>query len=673
MADFILDTLRGGFDDFTPVSSQQKDICTIADNVEFFLSTLGERRAGTAAFNTPAGISGDALLSAAVWMFVHTPTKNESENELWVLTADSDNTPKMYRYTRAGGWSTVAFYSANDTPIITNDDGSRVYGQSLHGKLFISFKSLNDRIHVWDGITASLRPVGLAAHAAAPTAVGVGSGTMNATRYYRTRSVERSGVVVLRRSEPSAVLNFNASAGYASITVTRPTAVGEAETDWELEVSLDNLVFYKVATIAIATTTYSDTTIATAYSSGALSDPIGSYALIPSVKYLLAVDDRLLLGSSWTTASDGSAVQWTPVGNDPLPGPDERLNLTTDPRIDLDGRQGGDITAMGHAEVAVLVGKVGHFYQLLRTGLLVGAYSADQLSNVIGALPRSMVESVDENGRPTLYWLDPKTGPFRYGPQQMQACGIDLHTTWKLVNPNAAVPCHGVYYADKFQVHYWLATQTSMSDLTARNYPNRKIVLQTNLTQPDGEGGVRGGWSHVPLQPDLTPVGIADARCSVMVVPALVGTLVPRAVPFIGKAIWLNGDVSTNRNVLQVCDVGSTDEGPVGATAYVGKARSRAFFLAQLPNRFGILNGSILGLAGSRVRITLVRDYGKELLSVDVDLTAAGAETHVIKTIDQLSMAEIFALSVQFEDDPAHITQWQLFYLVLNESKEQIA
>lgn len=673
MADFVIDTLRGGFDDFTPVSAQEKDICVIADNVEYFFSTLGERRGGTVAFSVPAGISGDVLLSATVWMFVHTPTKNENENELWVLTADTDNTPKMYRYTRAGGWSTVAFYSANDTPIITNDDGSRIYGQSLHGKLFLTFKSLNDRIHVWDSITASLRPVGLAAHAAAPTAAGVGVGTMNTTRYYRTRSVERSGVVVLRRSEPSAVLAFNASAGYASITVTRPTAVGEAETDWELEASVDNLVFYKVSTIAIATTTYSDTTASSAYSLGALSDPVGSYTLIPSARYLLAVDDRLLLGSSWMTVADGSAVRWTPVGNDPLPGPDERLDATTDPRIDLDGRQGGDITAMGHAEVAVLVGKVGHTYQLLRTGLLVGAYSADQLSNVIGALPRSMVESVDENGRPTLYWLDPKTGPFRYGPQQMQACGIDLHNMWKLVNINAAVPCHGVYYADKFQVHYWLATQTSLNDTTARNYPNRKIVLQTNLTKPDDEGGVRGGWSHVPLQADLSAVGIADARCSVVYIPALVGTLVPRAAPFIGKAAWTNVDTSANRNVVQVCDVGSTDEGPAGANNYVAKARSRAFFLAQLPNRFGILNGSILGLAGSKVKISLVRDYGLEVLPVTVDLTAVGAETHVIKTIDQLSMAEIFALSIQIEDDPNNITQWQLFYLVLNESKEQIA
>lgn len=674
MADFTLDSLRGGADDFTPISALPKDACYIAENVEFYLSTLGERRAGTAVMpGLPAGITGDALLSAAVWMYVHTPTKNESEDELWVLTADTDNTPKMYRHTRAGGWGTVAFYSANDTPIITNDDGGRIYGQSLHGKLFIAFKSVNDRLHVWDGAVASLRPVGLAAHAAAPTAVGVGVGTMNATRYYRTRSVARNGSTVLRRSEPSAVLSFNASAGYASITVTRPTAVNETETDWEVEVSLDNSVFYRVSTVAIATTTYSDTTASSAYSLNPLSDPVGSYSLIPSVKYLLAVDDRLLLGASWMTASMGSAVQWTPVGTDPLPGPDERLDSNEDPRVDLDGLAGGDITAMGHAEVATIIGKVGHTYQLLKTGLLVGAYGPEQLSNKIGALPRSMVEATDENGRPTLYWLDPKTGPMRYGPSQMQCCGRDIHNTWKLVNTNAAVPCHGVYYAEKFQVHYWIATQTTASDTTARNYPNRKIVLQTNLTQPDGEGGVRGGWSHVPLQADFTPVGIADARCSAMVVADPTGTLVPKATPFIGKAAWTNADTSANRNVIQMCDVGSADEGPAGATAYVGKTRSRAFFLAQLPNRFGILNGSLLGLAGSKVRVTLVRDFGKETIPIAVDLTPVGAETHVIKTIDQLSMAEIFALSVQFEDDPNNITQWQLFYLVLNEAPEQSA
>lgn len=669
---YIIDSLRGGLDDFTPVSALAKNACTIAENVEFFFSTLGERRGGTAAITLPAGITGDAILSAAVWMHVHTPTKNEAEDELWALTMDSDNTPKMYRRMRGAGWSTVTFFSANDTPIMTNDDSGRVYGQSLHGKFFIAFHSTNNRLQVWDG--TQLRPAGLTAHVAAPTvANSVPAGTYPAVgRYYRTRSVQRSGVVVLRRSEPSpSSAIFTPDAAHDGVVVTRPTAVGELETDWEIEVSLDNSIFYRLSTIAIATTTYMDSAFVNTYSANILSDPIGSYSLIPNVRYLLAVDDRLMTAGSWQVVADGSAVQWTPVGNDPLPGPDERYDLNQDPRDDLDGRQGGDITGLGHAEVAIIIGKVGHTYQMLRTGLLVGAYEANQLSNTIGALPRSFVESVDQNGRPTLYWLDPKTGPMRYGPEQMQFCGQGIHNTWSLVNINAAVPCHGVYYAKKYQVHYWLATQQTAADLTARNYPNRKIVLQTNLVQPDGQGGVKGGWSLVPLQSDLSTVGVADARCSVMAVADLVGTLVPRAVPHIGKAVWTNADTSTNRNVIQVCDTGGVDEGPVGSTAYLGKVRSRMFFLNGLQDAFGMLDGTLLGLAGSRVLVSLIRDFGLETIPKPADMTATASETHVIETLDSLSGANYFAMAVQFEDDPAHITQWQLFYLALNPSQEQ--
>lgn len=664
MADFILDSLRGGYDDFTPVSQMPKDACRLAENVEFFYSTLGERRAGCQLIDggLPAGITTDALLDAAVWMFHHTPTKNETEDELWVLTRDTDNTAKMYRLT-ASGWSTVALnsVSASDVPLLTNNDGYRIYGQSLHGKLFIAFNSGVDRLHVWDGST--LRRVGLAAHAAAPTVANTGAGTYEAiARYYRTRSVVISGSTVLLRSEPSARLGpFTPSGTGTAARVTRPTAIGEGETHWEVEVSLDGATFYRLAQVAIGTTTYDDNNATSTYATNfTLSDPVGSYTLIPSVRYLLADDDRLLLGGSWLTAADGSAVRWTPVGNDPLPGADERLNATTDPRIDLDGREGGDIVGLSRSLSSVLVHKASHIYNVVRTGELVGAYDAVPITKVRGALPRSLVEASNQAGNPALYWIDPKVGPMRYGSRGLEFCGYNVHTLFQRLNKSAVVPCFGIYYPDKFQLHYWLA-------LDSDQFPTTKIVLQTSEVESEGVAGARRGWSTVP-----SPNRIANARCAVMFAKDIRTATVNLAqVPYIGKAVW-TVNAATVTDIVQRCDVGTKDAHTTGDTvsAYVGKVRSRAFPLAVLPNKFGIRAAAILGLAGSRVRVTLVRDYGIETVARDVNLTAAGSETHVSAILDSLSLSELTNLEMQFEDDPANASQWRLFQFVVIESDE---
>lgn len=662
MADFLLESLRGGLDDFTPVSALAKDACTVAENVEFFYSTLGERRAGCAllAAGLPVGITGDALLDAAVWAFRHQPTKNETDDELWVLTRDTDNTPKMYRLTSAG-WGTVTLnsISANDVPLLTNNDGYHIYGQSLHGKLFLAFKSNVDRLHVWDGTV--LRRAGLASSSAPTVANSVGAGAYAATlRYYRTRSVIRSGTTVLVRSEPSASsAGFTPDGAHASAVVTRAAVIGEAETDWEVEVSLDNITFYRLSTVAIATTTYSDSAVTTTYSSNIASDPVGTYGLIPSVTYLAADDDRLLLGGSRTTAADGSAIQWTPVGTDPSPGPDERLNATTSPRLDLDGLEGGDISALSRVvSGSLLAHKTTHIYKLLRTGQLVGAYEALPLTKTRGAFPRSVVEASDEAGRPSQFFLDPQVGPMRYGANGLEFVGYNIHTLWRRVNKSAIVPCHGVFYPDKHQLWYWLA-------LDGASYPNAIIKLQTNEVVT-GVTGARRGWATVP-----SPCRIADARCSTMfVVNIQTGDLT--TVPFIGKQKWTVG-ATTVTDIVQRCDTGTTDAFTLGdtAAAYTAKVRTRAFFLANILNQAGIKSAALLGSAGSRVLVTLRRNYGIETKAVSANMTASSTESYVIAHLDAAEMSELYALELEFADDPANLTQWQLFQFAVQVEAEQ--
>ena len=528
LPDFSIDSLRGGQDDFTPISALAKDACALAENVEFFYSTLGERRAGCSAIaNTiPAGISGDAVLDAVVWMFHHQPTTVESADELWVITRDTDDVCKCYRL-KASGWTTVTFPTANDTPLMTNNNGYNIYAVSLHGKMYMAYKSAVDRLHCWDG--TSIRVVGLAAHAAAPTVANTGGGTYSAVaRYYRTRSIVKTGTVVNRRSEPSANSTvFTPSGGGTAALVTRPTDVGEGTTHWEIEGSLDGTTFYRLSQVVIGTTTYSDSASVETYSANTLSDPLLSYDLIPSVKYLATDEDRLILGGSWQTTADGSAVRWTPVGLDPLPGADERLDDNNDPRLDLDGLEGGDITNVSRViNGSIIIHKNSHIYKLMRTGQLVGSYEAQCMTKSRGALPRSVIEASDQQGRPALYFLDPKTGPMRIGANGLEFCGYDTHTIWQRVNPSAILPCHGVYYAAKYQVHWWVS-------LDAETYPANKLVLQTNeMRSGSAEQGARRGWSIVP-----TPARIAAARCSVMWATNI-ATPTLTQVPFIGKTTW---------------------------------------------------------------------------------------------------------------------------------------
>lgn len=88
MPDFILESLQGGHDDFDPISSKPKESCDIAENVEFFKSTMGERRAGCVVITLPDGITTNLLLDSVVAMIHHQPTDDEADDELWVFTVD---------------------------------------------------------------------------------------------------------------------------------------------------------------------------------------------------------------------------------------------------------------------------------------------------------------------------------------------------------------------------------------------------------------------------------------------------------------------------------------------------------------------------------------------------------------------------------------------------------
>lgn len=650
-----ISSLRGGLNDADPPLALAEDACTVAENVEFFESTLGERRLGCVAITLPTSITADPAIEAAVWMGNHVPTNTLGSNELWVLAQGlADTTRYVLTHRNQTVWTTV---NPEDAIDVTTGYGHKLSAVSLHGKFFIAYKSAVDRLHVWDG--TSLRRVGITSPSAAPTAADTGVGTLSGIRYYRVRYVVMSGTTVLRRSEPSSVLTFTPATTGLSVRVTKPAAISAGETHWELEASIDNANFYRIARTLVGTTTYDDSTpYNTGYRDvGPLSEDATSYTLVPSGKYLSVDADRLMIAGSWETPAYQSRIWWTPVLGNTGVGNDERLDMTVNPFIDLDGYEGGEITGLSRSVNGYLYAfKWSHIYKVIRTGNREDAYNAVPLTKSRGALPGSLVEAVDQSGAPCQYFLDPTIGPMRIGIAGIEWCGADIRTFWDRVNITATTPCHGVFYRAKSQVHFWVAVDGA-------TYPNAKIVVHCDeLTSTPT--GARRGWVTVPVGDR-----IADAHASIIFSDNVDSAAVRNmsGVPFIGKQKWIVDGVSIT-DIVQRCDTGATDCFTTGDedAYYWAQVQSKPFFPAGLLNNFGIMAGSLAAEAVdgalNEIQVLGTKDFGADELKKSVNLIPEGNETIVIKKLDNFSFSELTAIQLTFGDltDNISLTSWRL-------------
>lgn len=663
-------SLRGGCNNSDPAISLSDDACQVAENVEFDTSTCGQRRLGCTAVTLGTGISSDTAIDAVTWMGRHLPSNDPGVAELWVFGQSLTVSTSILQQRTSTAWTTI---SPTDAITSTVPYGHNIVGQTFHNKLFMAYKSAQDRLHVWDGTT--LRRAGLAPPVAAPSVTDTaGVGTYASVRYFRIRFAALSGSEVLRRSEPSDTTTFTPATGLnTGAIITRPAIVNEGETHWEVEASNNNADFYKITTVAIGTTTYTDTTAASpGYASvtdAILSEDIGSYTVFPSVRYLALDDDRLIGGGSYEDDDLASTLYWSPVNNDPGVGSDERIDLNTNPRISLDGSDGGEITGISQGTTGYIFAfKRSRIYKMLRTGTLNHAYEPFCLTRARGALKGSVITAVDQTGQPCIYFLDQSVGPCRMSSNGLEWCGYDIFKgTWKTVNVDAAVPCHGVYHSDKQQVHWWIAVNGS-------EYPNAKIILQTNRARKT-DAGVRGGWSVVPQGTRL-----GDAHCSLMH-SVNVGTLEDRSitlVPLIGKKYWTVDGV-TVRALIQRCDVGNTDAASSTADEdgyYRARVKTKPYAVTTVLNQFAVLVGTILAAsqAGSRMMVRLIKDYGEKdpPIEVDVEFTPFSTEATVLRKLEGLGVSGVTVLEVEFGDlrpDLQYDEYWDVEQLVFKVSQ----
>lgn len=651
MPDFVVASLRGGLNDSDPPHSIPNDQVTKANNVEWIDSMLGERRRGSTAIS----IAGSALAGHDRVSFLHRhlPTTDESAAQFWALgvtgVASSD---LVYKDTT---WHTVV---PADAITVTGTYQYQLQAQTLHGKMYLAYKSASDRLHVWDGTT--LRRCGIGQPSAAPTAADAGgAGTFTGTRYYRVRFTVQVAGVTTRRSEFSSTLTFAPSTTNASVTVTRPTIVGADTgiTHWELEASVDNSNFYRIATTVIATTTASDSTV---YSPGygspttgfVLSEDAGDYTLIPSGKFLLVDRDRLIMLGSFETAALTSRVAWTPVLKDSGVGNDERFELDSDPYLDLDPLEGGEITGGIAANGSIIVFKRSHICLLTHTDNITKAYAVTPLSKVRGALEGSIVEGVDQAGNPVIYFTDPAVGPcFISIGGGIRQCGADIRKTWNTVNKDATtVQVRSAYFADKRQVHWWVATGTS-------NVPDTRLVLQTNEMEMTKDGA-RRGWSIF--------TGPSSAALAVCMFAENIDAGVARSLtlkPFIA----LEGVAPVWRT-----DTGDDDNG----TAYTAWIVTKPYTAAGFQHQFQVKSGTLLAeaVAGAVIDVKVTKDFGLDTVTVqDVAMGPTGDETQVILPLPDLEFAELRTVQCEFKDPAVPGTRWLLNALALREERGQTA
>ena len=638
----MIESLQGGLNEDAP-DGIADDQCTVTDNTETVVSKLGERRLGCLEIDLTG--SGITDFDEVVWSHRHTPSPDLAETAVYLLAYKYSPPEAKFVGKDSGGW-----FSLVPSDAINLDYVYQVRSVSFDGKLFIAYKSLVDRLHVIDD--NGFRRTGIAA----PDAPGVAdTGTpgvaYTGTRYVRVRFVDVEGTAVTRRSEPSATTTFTPSGTGTAARVTQPLTGTEPYTHWEVEFSLDDATFYRIARLTNATLTYDDST---AFTDGyrdivgaALSEEIGSYNLIPSVEHLAVDDDRLVGGGSFEDPLKSSRITWTVARGDLTGvGNSERIPLATTNIKDLDTLQDGGITGLiGGITGYIFATKFGHAYRLNRTGTRSAAYDAICITKVRGAIPGSLVAAVDVSGNPMVYGLDPDIGPWRLGADGLEPCGLDIQrVTWPTVNLDATnVPAVSCYFPENRQIHWWVPTGDEQ-------YPDTRLVLHVDR-QRKVANGWRGGWrkwtgpSARALTACLFSTNIDD--------DSFVDGSSKALVPFIGVVGAEAG------GLFWQTTIGSDDNG----TAYAARIVTKPYMHGALLHQFKCEKAVLLAKAedGAAIAVTAIVDFGLvQKLAASIDLSPVSSEEWVMRKIDDIRINEARAVQFMFEDVDGADTPFQL-------------
>jgi hypothetical protein len=609
----VFSDFRGGRNGADPPLSVQANECVEAYNVDFWQSTLGHKRGGSADLDLhdgPASTTFSALVR-------HNVSSGDFLAELWGFCYDFPTGGRIYKRTAAGVWSEVTALSGDLTADTAYD------AVTFNGKLFIAAQGVSF-LRVYDG--TNLRKVGFATPSA-PIGADDGSGTYAATpRYYKVAYTEQAAGVTKRRSELSAELSKTPSGSGANLKITRQGDLSNGETHWELYAAASSAGPYScIATTAIATDHVHDSAVPTEYT-GDQPPEVGTNADPDGGSYLCTDGLRLLMAAPYTSFTRYNRVVYTPVLGASDIGDDERF--PPDNYTDLGESDGDNITGLSKKPLhgSIYVFKRRHIYKLTPTGNVDTPYQALVFSNSVGTVSnKSLVFGEDASGNEALYFMSER-GPYRIGASGLEYLGRNLEDLDLQAASTAQSLSHSVYYPYKRQA--WFYVPRIAADAQAKE----RLVYDV----------MTGGWSRC--------VHTASASC----LYASTGTAGP-LVPYVG--------VDASPQKIYICDSGTTD----GGTAYQAYVTTPPKTPAGLLTRCSVDEPMICAKARAAtvVTVTATADFGLSSQSKIVSLSPKRTETRVVRKVEGLGLGECSAVQYQIGDAAATDNSWSIDALVV--------
>ena len=622
------------------------DMSAEALNVTLYNGGLGTKRGGSTKITETTLTGHNALLE-----FI----PGDDLTAARLVFVDASATPK-FLVTTAGTLNapTMANMTVADNVVRTP---WQVNGVTLNGKLHLAYDSTVNRLHVYDPNTGAtiIRRSGLAPFGAAATVANTGAGAYAATiRYYKTRNVEQQSGVVVRRSEANAAVSFTPSGAGTAARITQPTPVGENETHWEIYGSADNVAFYgPIATVAIATTTYDDSSTPSTWASTYDLEPlVGEYTPFPSVKFLGTDGARLYGFGAWETSAGDSVapkngrLYFTPAPDSAVEGgaDDERINNTSTLSGWIDVARNCGVVDRGVSPRPV--NNIIYAFQSKGIYGFVPTESPDDVtpfrrivvSTEVGAWSQhSIVVAINRSGQERLYFLDERLGPCMVGEGQgAKWCGKDVKDIWDTVNLSAAngYPW-GLWWADRNML--WFCVPTGSSGT-----PNTLLVCDVTEQFVDEAGDIRGGWT-------VWTGDLAAAMCATLFSNTFADTRSVVRVPYVG--------LTSGTNLYRYDETVTSDNG-VAFQAYVtSPVQLEATHALELQRAYLRANAQ----TGVTIQQTTVRNTGDETgRTSTVSLTGTGSQTTVLRKFEDAAVQDGDAVQVTLGDASAVASAWSL-------------
>lgn len=452
----VTDLTRNGVDSPWEIDDQE---CADAVNVDYYHSNFGRKRDGFQLVNTDFNAGGNFTGKISFVMYV---MRNSRSNSNQLFAVDDAAVSGVQTFVHASPWEHLT--SIKDA---LSASSWQMTGANINSLGFVTYNSAVNRMHVLDA-SNNLRRAGVQAPAV-PTVANTGGGAYAAVlRYYRMRWTVQDTGVTIRRSEPSPSVSFTPSGAGTAARVTQSAVVGENETHWEVEASVDGVTFYRIATVVVGTTTYDDSAVTTTYNTNPLSALTGVYTVQKSYRMVAGDQNRTLgLGSFLVTDKQNRLEISAVVGSLDI-GDAERVDTTTNYFLDFDESDSGQVTGLaGPIEGFYFVFKERQVWKLTATGNISQPYRADAVSKKVGAVEHyAITTGVDKFGNAALYWMSFK-GVYQWTVARgMVYIGKGIEDY--VIGPNSSLRSDAVpsvaarcaYIPKKNQVQFWWTVDT---------------------------------------------------------------------------------------------------------------------------------------------------------------------------------------------------------------------